>query len=401
MVKQCPQVRKTKINDGQTAFVVDARVKGRGERKYFQDFRAAKVYAESVRVRFLNEGRTALVDDELAEYGWTVRQAIDFALEYLRRQAKAESLTTAIETFLAAKKDSGVSSRYHQDLKLRLKRFVAQFPAATTATITTADIDTFLRGLKRSPVTANTFRRDLHTFFSWCVDHDLIAVNPVERSQRFKAKTSPVQILTPQQFARLLENADASIRAGVALAGFCGVRQAEIERLEWSAVDLRQHVVVLEANVTKTASRRTVSLPSTAIAWLKPLQKKDGRIFPDKQSARKYWDLARLRAGFGPFDTQFLDVRHAHSSLSPKEREALVPWPPNALRHSAISYRLALRPGDAAKAYAVKAASAAAITGFDAVAYEVGNSSQVIKTHYLSLAKPDTARSWFGIFPAK
>ena len=64
-------------------------------------------------------------------------------------------------------------------------------------------------------------------------------------------------------------------------------------------------------------------------------------------------------------------------------RVDLRPWPDNALRHSAISYRLALSR-DLAR-----------------VALESGNSPPVVQKHYLELVKPEAARRFFGILPAE
>ena len=64
-----------------------------------------------------------------------------------------------------------------------------------------------------------------------------------------------------------------------------------------------------------------------------------------------------------------------------KPRKDLRPWPHNALRHSAISYRVALEK-DLAK-----------------IAYESGNSPAIIQRHYNGLASPQTAKAFFSITP--
>jgi hypothetical protein len=56
-------------------------------------------------------------------------------------------------------------------------------------------------------------------------------------------------------------------------------------------------------------------------------------------------------------------------------------WKRNALRHSFISYKLALMP-DTAR-----------------VAMECGNSPDVIFAHYRELVAPQQASEWFNVFP--
>ena len=62
-------------------------------------------------------------------------------------------------------------------------------------------------------------------------------------------------------------------------------------------------------------------------------------------------------------------------------RKCGVVWKKNALRHSYISYRLALMP-DTAR-----------------VALECGNSPDIIFKHYRELVAPEQAHEWFNIPP--
>ena len=58
-----------------------------------------------------------------------------------------------------------------------------------------------------------------------------------------------------------------------------------------------------------------------------------------------------------------------------------IEWPRNVLRHSFITYRIAI----------VKSA--------DQVALEAGNSPDIIFKHYRELATEEEADNWFGILP--
>jgi len=400
MKNQWPPVKAVK-NHGKTRFMVDCRINGKGERKYFDTRADAKAEAATQRVKRINEGTDAFDDSALRKYGWNVARAVAFALEHLRKQEKTVPLKTAVTDFLAAKKGTGLSLRYQNDLKLRLTRFKDAHPEATTGTVTTATVNDFLRGLNLHPTTANTFRRDLNTFFAWCVDGGLCQTNPAAKATIYKAKPEPITTLSAAQLDAMLAAAEDCIRPAVVLAGFCALRQAEIARLDWRNVDLKERVVTLDAGTTKTNSRRVVTMPLAAVAWLAPLakDKKAGPILTPGPDARAAWDLCRLAAGFGPFNTSLLRSREAQKAMTKDKLKALVPWPDNALRHTAISARMALAPEDTAKAFDIPAAASPAITGIEAVAFQAGNSPQVIKTHYLRLMKPDEARKWFAVAP--
>ena len=158
----------------------------------------------------------------------------------------------------------------------------------------------------------------------------------------------------------------------------CGLRQAEIARLDWRAIDLASGILTVGAEIAKTSSRRTVEIPANAHAWLVPYAKASGPVWPTSEEARNLWNLARIEAGFGPF----FSTRAAVNAFQ-DGRDDLRPWPDNALRHSAISYRLALT------------------RDLPRVATEAGNSPAIVQRHYAELVKPDAAKKFFGILPTE
>lgn len=410
-------------------FLVDCRIEGKGERHYWETKGEADTDAEAERIKRINEGTRAVRNDELSSYGWSVQDAINHALKFLRAQKKTMPLADAVKAFLAAKESQGVSGRYVNDLRLRLKRFTGTHPEASIGSISTAIINAFLRGIEGHATTKMNFRRDLHTFFEWCASEEILdqdRINPVTRAATFDGKSDAVETITPKQFEALLANAADIIRPAFILGGFCAVRQAEIARLDWSKIDLAEKTITIDASVAKTNARRTVTIPQPAIAWLAPLAKKSGPVLPPQpprqegrgrkkgkwkptpaaqryQESREAWDMARLLAGFGTFGTALAKIRNYQAELTEEERKALVPWPENCLRHSAISNRLALAkaPEAAARAFGVKPEQAASFVSMEAVADDAGNSRTTIKQHYDALSKPDTARRWFAVMPPK
>jgi integrase len=130
---------------------------------------------------------------------------------------------------------------------------------------------------------------------------------------------------------------------------------AELERLDWNAVDLERKMIEVRAGQAKTASRRVIPISDNLAAWLTPLERK-GKIVRTKELQTHVPALARaLKIG----------------------------WPRNVLRHSFISYRIA----------DVKSA--------DQVALEAGNSPSIIFKHYRELTTEEQAEKWFSIMPKK
>jgi integrase len=128
---------------------------------------------------------------------------------------------------------------------------------------------------------------------------------------------------------------------------------AEIHRLEWKAVDLDRRIITLRADQAKTASRRIVPISDNLAAWIEHLPR-EGKVVKNTGL-----DLTKLTDRLG------------------------MKWPRNALRHSYISYRLAVIK-DAAK-----------------VALEAGNSPDIIFKHYRELVTEPEANEWFSIMPPK
>lgn len=152
------------------------------------------------------------------------------------------------------------------------------------------------------------------------------------------------------------------------IGGFAGLRSAEIERLEWTDVDLASGYIRVAAKKSKTGSRRLVPITDNLRAWLTLIAKPRGPVI----------ELANLPNGIQRL------VRSIRQSAAKGAEER--PWPPlvwkhNALRHSFCSYRLAI----------VKNAAQ--------VALEAGNSPKMIFEHYRELVKEQDAHRWFNVLP--
>jgi integrase len=327
--------------------------------------------------------RVAAVDaqDRLKPHGKSIGDAVDFYLEHLQAQAKGKDLKEAVEKFLEGRK-ADASDRYYSSIKNRLEVMVKELPVnCTTAQVTSSQLDDFL-GTMKAPATKRSYKANMRTFFNWCVTKNMCDSNPAAGLQVIKSnKGGEIGILTPEELARLLEQCEDSILPGVVLGAFCGIRQAEISRLDWSAIDLEEKIVTIARSIAKTGARRITHIPDNAVEWLTPLVQKKGAVWPAGDQYRTPWNIARLRCGWGPFLSSGAAVNAVQNKLTKAQRKNLKPWPENALRHSAISYKLA-KTRDLAE-----------------VATEAGNSPNMIKQHYDALVKPSAAEAWFSIRP--
>ena len=290
-----------------------------------------------------------------------------------KHHAKLPQRTVAevVAEFIKAKTQDGMSLRYLSDCRSRMGR-LAEDVRDNIAEIDTAALDAWLRGLDVKGRSRNNYRGMLLTLFRFARSRGYLPkgeATAADELQRAKQKSGETGIFTPQEFAALL-NADPKKIEGTTpkekllgdrkflvpyfvMGGLCGLRHAEITRLEWSDIDFAQKIVRVGADKAKTASNRIVPLSDEAIAWLTPHREKEAQLCSDRQS--KYARQVAVKLG--------------------------VEWPANGLRHSFGTYRLA----------AVKSAAQ--------VALEMGNSPAMVFQHYREVVTEQDAKLYFAITP--
>jgi len=169
-----------------------------------------------------------------------------------------------------------------------------------------------------------------------------------------KQKLGEIEVLSADEMRRLIDAVDERILPLVVIGGFAGLRHEETKRLNWQDIDLDEGFIEIKASNSKTRTRRVVPIKNNLKAYLKPLAKKSGKV---------------------------VTVENTTKQLLKAETETGDGWKRNALRHTYISARLA-ECGDEAR-----------------VAYEAGNSPQVIRSNYDAKIRPKAAAEWFSIQP--
>jgi integrase len=349
-------------------FVVRGKVRGKWDRKYFRTKGEAQTYCELRNIELTNHGKEAVefpswlrvmagkAHEQLQPHGKTIEDAVSFFLDHLAKLKKSVPLRQAMDELIENRRQSGSTQVYCNDLKWRLGRFCADFAERNTEEISTAELDQWLVGIKVAPITRNTYRRDLRTLFSFCVSRGYSTANPVEGTRIAKDVPKPVEILTVDQTSRLLTTATESLIPYIAIGAFAGLRAAEVERLDWSNVDLESGLIEVTAKNSKTATRRLVRILPNLRAWLTPLKQHAGPVVP--LNLRKLMLETRKRAG-------------------------LAEWPNNALRHSYASYHIA-HFNDAS-----------------ALALQMGHgTTNMIFAHYREVVRPQEAEKFWKIVPA-
>ena len=349
--------------------------KRRLQRRFATKTEAQTFYAEKLR-EITNTGRreAGLPDEWIRDAAWARTQLAPAGVglravvaDYMRRHslaARSVSLREAVDSYLEHRDRSELAPRSLADVRVRLPRFVADMPAdARVSDIEKSDVQQWLAGLNVAAQTRKNFQRVLHTFFEWSAEKGYSEGNAATMKRaagkRAKIATRPVEIFTPAELRVILETCPPEILAFHVLGAFCGLRSAELERLDWQDVDFLRGHVAISPEQSKTAARRFVPLPEAAKQWLQPIAKTSGPISPE--------------------NAQNWLCRAFHRELKTKHG---LEWKDNGLRHSFASYALALHE-DAPK-----------------VSLWLGHKSpNLIFQHYRERATKQDAQSYFDTAP--
>jgi integrase len=351
--------------------VVNYREDGKRKRRFFEKKDRAQSFADERNIELRNREVTRAefpialqimaheCADKLQRFGKTIADATAHFIAYLERSEKSCTAAQLVGELVVAKERDGASARHVSDLRSRLNAFADKFDGQPVATITSGEIDDWLRSLPVSPVTRNHYRRLVILAFNFAIGRKYAATNPgIETAEAREPKLKP-GILTVEQAAALLVNAAPEIVPYVAIGLFAGLRRAEIERLDWREIDFDSgHIEVTAEKSKSKIANRFITMQPNLREWLLPCRKLRGNVTP-LQTFRQLFDQARRAAG----------IRD---------------WPDNGLRHSFASYHLAH------------------FKDAKALALEMGHmDSNMLFNHYRALVKPTDAARYWNISPAK
>jgi integrase len=303
----------------------------------------------------LVEAREAYRILESLSNSHTLISAVQFFIDHVRRIETSVPVKTAIDEMCKAKKQDALSKAYLFDLRQRLSQFDRVFGSRPIASLTVAEIESWLRELGLSPGSRNSYHRVLSTLWSFALGRNWVEFNLLTKVARIKVVRSDIGVLTPEEFSALLTNASPKTLPFWAIAGFTGMRVAELKRLDWSKVDFDSGLIEVTARMSKTASRRHVEIVPALKAWLEPYKGCTGMVC-----------TANWR--------RLIDAD--------KERAGITKWPINACRHSFASYWLA---------HFKDASRLALLMGH--------TRSDLLFRHYRALVKPAEAAKWWSIYP--
>jgi integrase len=370
--KLWPPIHELHYDSGKKGWQVACQVDGKRIRETFPTKGEAETRAAQIRQQVENEGHAAFSLDadtrveavraveKLTPHNATITDAVDHYCEHVLKYRAAPTVTEIVEKLVADAAANRRRERTIKDLRHRLSAFAKTFGNRRVAEITREELKNWLHDPTLSARSRINYAVKLSQLWNYAIANGWAENNIPASIPRPDAEDGEPDIFTVEQASRLLEHAaDYDLLAYVALGLFAGLRSAEINRLDWSNVKLAERSIIVGAAVAKKRSRRVVEINDTLAAWLPGYAKTKGPVVPLDSNRTLYARLAKLA-----------------------KAAALDHWPDNGLRHSCASYSLALT-GDAVR-----------------VAYQLGNSADMIHRHYKALVTKTAAERFFALRPA-
>jgi integrase len=389
------RIRPT-VKDGAIYFVVDYRVLGQRKlvwRSSMADARAAADDAiakitegqgeilnlKSTDAHAYTRARAALagiekeIDHVASEYADAYRllagrATIGEACRYWLKRNAVELPRVTVADAVTQLKIQTEKDGKSKDRQIHLASHLAAFASAFNCevhTIAARQVSDYLVALPFVERTKANHREDLGFFNRWLVLRGYLAKGTdwLEGVQKYSLKkVGQITTYSPDEMRRLIAAADDRILPFIVVAGFAGIRHAEIKRLDWQDIDLEENFITVSAEISKTRIRRIVPVKNNLKQFLLPLAKKSGKVIAVSKISKMLWEAATATGD-------------AATKIKP------IDWKRNALRHTYISARLA-ECNDEAR-----------------VAYEAGNSPQIIRSNYDARMRPAAAAEWFAIQP--
>jgi integrase/recombinase XerD len=376
--KEWPRIIDYRANNIRR-LMLDARP--HGKREYFKTIGEAKARADQLAAErdnrgiealsFSTENRVMAVEclEMLRPFGKTLKDATTHYVTWLRAEAARHSsllVRECIEQFLKARQadvDRGdLSKLSFYEVRARAKRLSEAFGGMHVADVTEDTIKTYLDSIPFSARTRENVRLRMSKFFNFCKSKGWIVSNPCE-TIKIRVQRADTRILSVAEAKELLTKArecefkDHALPY-TAICLFAGLRPGEAEQLHWEQVHFKTRTIEVLGHTSKGRESRFVHIEKNLLAWLKPYVKSKGRIVGN--NFRKEWDAVKRVAGYDPQEKQSR-------------------WVQDIMRHSYASYWLGLHQNRAA------------------LAEQMGNSVDVIRSHYRRPILPSEARKYWAL----
>lgn len=304
-----------------------------------------------------------------------------------QRSQQNRKLSVAAQAYLKNLYQLGHDKSHIQHKRQALAELESKVGDQNLRELTTEAIRDYLLNLPFQPRTIKNKRIYLLSAFGWWLKQGWLESNPIlpiEVPQVHQKEPGILTIAETKALFRANEKIDPEICGLLALGAFAGMRSSAIARIDYAEIDFNQRGILTPAAKTKKKRRQWIEdLPDNLWAWLKKT--------PEAAFSMTHRQMLHRRAQ--AFKRAGLLVEADDIGRENAKREArgeglldLKPTcpPKNALRHSFVTYHVALHRNPGKTALIVS-----------------HRDQDCLYRHYLGIANQRDAERYFEIGPLK
>src|SRR6266700_802625 len=125
--------------------------------------------------------------------------------------------------------------------------------------IRTVEVEEWLHSLPLAPASKTKLKCVLSVLYNHAIRYEWLTFNPISRVRTSQKRLRDKDVLTPDEFQKLVQNLSDRERAMVLLIGSTGLRRSEMIALTWSDLNLG----TMEVNVLRSCVRNRIGKTNT------------------------------------------------------------------------------------------------------------------------------------------
>ncbi len=371
-----PRIKEVTHKNGSKAWMVDARINGKGERFFFKSKAEAETKGQQLRIKRKNEGiqgvdipdrlRVEALEwnEKLTEVGASITEAARFFLAHARPVGGKRNCAEVLEELIEAKGKAGRRDSYLKALRWSLGVFNRSFGIRHINEVTEQDVSEWLDSKHFSLANRKAYLRDVNILFNFAVKKRYCGTNPVALIEKPILEEKEIEVFTVEQVAALLNAAEMGLEPDIlpslAIALFASLRpKQELTQLDWADINLCSRILTVRGRTAKDRRMRHITISENLHDWLLPYKKSTGLVMP------------------------FAFRGHLERMKKLRESAGIKHWPRDVMRHCFASYHLAYHKD-------------VSLTQ-DQLGH--GSKSTVLWTNYRALVQPSDAARYWQIMP--
>lgn len=298
--------------------------------------------------------RLSRIQSLAASKNCSVEQTVEYWARHHDQSKFSTPTPNVVNAFLEACKQDGNSKEDIDTMKGKVRRFAKAFECLLCE-ISADQYRGYFTTITGSARNKMNHRNTVRRLVNWAKDHGYLSFDHPGLPRfagRVKVVPKRVEVYDGDQREKLIAQASRAELPMILIKAYTPIRAKESGVARWENLDWDVRILTVQAEDAKKREPRPIHLPRELCERLRPLAKREDRIYPYKSFYKVGPRLAK-KAG--------------------------LKWIKNGWRTTTISHLQA------------------AVNDLPGVADEAGTSVKKVKSNYLKVLRPDVGRAYFGL----